>query len=153
MSVETMKIEPVTVHNVAEARQLVLNGLLDYFAELDKNMNPDLYGILQTYTQPGSLFVVGIIGNSVVATGAFYKERDKTARICRMSVAKTHRRKGLAKQILDFLEMKAIEFGFEQLVIETTVGWEKPIKLYKSHGYHVTHIAHGEVHLQKSLIY
>ncbi|MDM5155183.1 GNAT family N-acetyltransferase [Bacillus sp. DX1.1] len=147
-----MRIEPVTLDTVEEARQVIFTGFLDYFSEIDYSLNPDLHNVLQTYSEKGNMFVVGAVEKKIVCTGALYKEDEETARICRVSVLKDYRQRGLARQIVHFLEEKAYEWGYKQIVIETNLQWGKPIGLYKSLGYITTGTKDNQIHFRKHLM-
>ena len=51
--------------------------------------------------------MVGLHNNMVVCTGALTREKSSTGRIQRMSVKPSYRRAGLAKLMIQDLEVKA----------------------------------------------
>lgn len=146
-----ISIETVTQETQLEVKELILECLSEYFTELNLNLNKDLNNITKTYSDPKHLFIVGKINDEIVCTGALYKETDSVARICRMAVKKEYRRNGFAKKILIHLEQEAKVLGYETIVIETTVGWNKPIELYKAFNYEIIKQTNNELHFHKSL--
>lgn len=146
-----LNIETVTQGTQLEVKELILECLGEYFTELNLNLNQDLNEITKTYSGPRDLFIVGKINDEIVCSGALYKETDRVARLCRMAVKKEYRRKGLAKKVLIYLEEEAINLGYKNILIETSVGWSKPIQLYKDFNYEITKITDNEVHFHKSL--
>ena len=70
-----------------------------------------------------------------VGCGAFRKIDDKTVEIKRMYVKKKHRRKGVAKAILMFLERWAQLENFKICVLETGDRQQEAIQLYEKTGY------------------
>lgn len=145
-----MIIIQLTVEYEKQAREVILEGLEERFGFIDSSFNPDLKSMLTTYSQPGALFLVGILDNDVVCTGALTSEAHN-GRIQRMSVKKAYRRLGLAGQMLKVLEQQALQFKYKQLVLETNIDWDSAILFYKQNGYE-QYLNDGEcVHFFKKL--
>lgn len=79
--------------------------------------------------------VVAYHDKTPVGCGAFRKIDDKTVEIKRMYVKKKHRRKGVAKAILMFLENWAQQENFKICVLETGDRQQEAIQLYEKTGY------------------
>jgi putative acetyltransferase len=74
-------------------------------------------------------------GQQPVACGCFKEIDANTVEIKRMFVEKEWRRKGLSKLILNDLEQWAIEKGFENAILETSIHFTTARQLYESSGY------------------
>lgn len=133
----SIKIMPITRQFEEAARQLILDGLEERFGFLDHSFNPDLKNIIQNYSQGDDEFLIGLDGNRVVCTGALTRESATAGRIQRMSVRKSCRRMGLAEKMLQALEEKARQAGYEELVLETNNEWHSAVEFYKKMGYQV----------------
>ena len=79
--------------------------------------------------------VIANIDNEPVGCGAFKKHSDSEAEIKRMFVAKAHRGRRIAAQILTELETWAAEQGFTACVLETGFNQPEAIALYKRSRY------------------
>lgn len=84
---------------------------------------------------PGTVFLVATVGDAPVACGAFRRLDARTVEIKRMFVEPAHRRRGLARGILQALETEAACRGITTVRIETGAGQPEAIKLYRSAGY------------------
>ncbi|WP_110180343.1 GNAT family N-acetyltransferase [Nocardioides solisilvae] len=89
-------------------------------------------------------FYVGYLDGVPVATGAWRQVAPPpgtgpgpVAEVKRMYVAASHRRLGLARQVLAQLEEAAAAAGVRTLVLETGLRQPEAIALYESSGYHV----------------
>jgi putative acetyltransferase len=74
-------------------------------------------------------------GQQPVACGCFKEIDANTVEIKRMFVEKEWRRKGLSKLILNELEQWAMEKGFENAILETSIHFTTARQLYESSGY------------------
>lgn len=132
---QSLNIIPITDPYKEEARQLILAGLKERFGLLDPSYNLDLTNITQSYSRQGDVFLIGLHNNIVVCTGALTKEKSGIGRVQRMSVKKSYRRAGLAKSMIQALEVAAGKTGYEQVVLETNNDWHSAIKFYENRGY------------------
>ena len=73
--------------------------------------------------------------SEVVGCGAFKKFDDNTAEIKRMFVHPNHRNKGIAKFVLNELELWANDLGFTSFILETSPKLTSAIALYEKKGY------------------
>lgn len=93
------------------------------------------------FVAPHGRFFVGYLDGAPVAAGGWRRcgiERlgtDRTAEIKRMYVVDELRGHGLARAVLDHLEMTAREAGFEALVLSTGAPQVAAVGLYTSAGY------------------
>lgn len=131
------QIQPVNEQTEGKAKELVLQGFQEHFGQLDQSLNQDLNGIVKNYLQNGDVFLTGFVQNELVATGALVQETPNTGRIVRMSVLKSYRRKGFARQILMELEKEAFSKGFSRLLLETMKDWQGVIRFYRENGFQV----------------
>ena len=73
--------------------------------------------------------------SEAVGCGAFKEFDENTAEIKRMFVHPNHRNKGIAKLVLNELELCANDFGFSSYILETSPKLTSAIALYKKTGY------------------
>jgi GNAT superfamily N-acetyltransferase len=114
----------------------LLIKLLDH--ELWNELNEDM----QTYDQYNKVpdletVLILYAGDEPVACGCFKPFDNDTAEIKRMFVKKAYRGQGLSKQILQNLEQWALENGYCQAILETSIHFETAKKLYQTNGYQV----------------
>ena len=76
--------------------------------------------------------------NEPIGCGAFKEFNDDTVEIKRMYVSLSHRRKGIAREILNQLENWAVEQKYSFAVLETGQQMKEAIYLYQSSGYKIT---------------
>ncbi len=81
--------------------------------------------------------VVLYVNNQPAACGCFKKYNAHTVEIKRMFTVKEHRGKGLSKDVLAELENWAIEAGFKNALLETSVHFIPATTLYKNAGYKI----------------
>jgi GNAT superfamily N-acetyltransferase len=129
------KLIPINKEYEEESKQLILEGFLEYFGNIDQTLNPDLNNLYEIYSKKGNIFLIGLYGTQMIGTGGLLKEDEHTARIVRMSVKKAYRSRGFARTILKELEFIASVYGYKKIVLETNNEWIKPINLYKSSGF------------------
>ncbi|MFB6189798.1 MAG: GNAT family N-acetyltransferase [Halapricum sp.] len=112
------------------------------------NMYADLDDIESEYLESGGEFLVGFEGDRLVATGAF-KSVDGTAFLKRIRVDPAYQREGYGTRILDELERRADEAGYDETIIDE-MGLNEPAQAFlESHGYEVTERA---MHLGNELV-
>ena len=79
--------------------------------------------------------VVAELDGQPVGCGCFRRREDGAIEIKRMFVADAYRRRGIAAQILDALEMWARELGHATVLLETGTRQDEAIALYGKLGY------------------
>jgi len=119
----------------ADFQLLILH--LDH--ELWNELNEDQYTYDQ-YNKVSDLNTVIVIyeNGRPVAIGCFKKYNDDTVEIKRMFVEKEYRGKGFSKLVLKELENWAIESGFHNAILETSVHFKAARSLYMNAGYTIT---------------
>ncbi|WP_435365141.1 GNAT family N-acetyltransferase [Haloarchaeobius sp. DYHT-AS-18] len=106
----------------------------------------DLEAIESTYIDAGGEFLVGEVGERIVAMGAILPTEgyltefiddlpDTAATVKRMRVDPAHQRQGYGGQILTALERRARDLGFTELLLDTSPKQEGAQRLYESHGF------------------
>ena len=98
----------------------------------------DLHRVEGVYRAAGGEFLVGVIGERIVAMGALQPLSDRCAEIKRMRVDPGLQRRGLGRQMLRALEQCATKRGFVVIVLETTAGQTAARSLYTGSGYQET---------------
>jgi putative acetyltransferase len=142
-------LQPFQPADQAEAKALILAGLVDHWGWLDPTLNPDLNDIVSTYA--GALFLVARCDGRLVGTGALVPRQDGSAEVVRMSVASDFRRRGLGRTILARLVQHARESGIRRVVLETTQTWSEVVAFYLQFGFHITHYQDGDVYFALDL--
>ena len=149
LAMPDLMISTFTPFDQDDAKALILSGLIEHWGTPDYSLNPDLNDIATSYA--GQVFLVARLERELVGTGALIFERQNAGRIVRMSVAKAHRRAGIASRVLTTLVTHAQSRGYDTLVLETTETWHDAIAFYLRHGFRPTHHANGEAHFVKQL--
>ncbi|MHA1746624.1 MAG: GNAT family N-acetyltransferase [Promethearchaeota archaeon] len=147
-------IEQVSPRTVPLARTLILEGLQERVGILIPGMNPDLDDILSFYSGADHLFLIGYLQDSpekLICTGALVGETKSSARIVRVSVQKRYRRNKIAGAIVRALESHAKNNQINEILLETTDGWDSAILFYLSLGYQIYTHSDGNCHMKKRL--
>ncbi len=79
--------------------------------------------------------VVAYSGEIPVACGAIKEFDAETMEVKRMFTADDHRGKGLARQVLNELEIWALELGYSKCILETGKRLPDAVRLYQKNGY------------------
>ena len=126
--------------------QLHEKAMRDVGAFDDGQTDSDLDTIQETYLQNRGEFLVGTLDTKIIAMGAFRPATEymsefladidaSTATIKRMRVAPSFQRRGYGRQILNELERRACERGFDELVLDTTETQHGSQRFYETHGF------------------
>lgn len=139
------RFEPGDGERVRELDERALREVNAYVddPEVVQQMHPDdketfdedLYDIPGKYLADGGEFLVGLVDGEIVAMGALEREDDSRARLTRMRVEPEFQRQGFGQAILDELEVRATELGFEELLLDTTARQETARAFYETNGY------------------
>lgn len=113
------------------ARALILTGLGEHFGLIDETLNPDLDDINANYVLSGHPFLLAEHQQKIVGTGALLIQSEANGELVRISTASTYRRLGIARTICEQLIQHARQQGLRRLIVETTPGWDDPIRLYQ----------------------
>ena len=138
----TLAIERFRPEDQSAVRALILAGLGEHWGLIDAELNPDLDDIGATYGDGDD-------------PGRERRRRDRRRRhprargirrgeVKRMSVAREHRRAGVASAMLRELVAVARHRGSRALILETTATWTDAIQFYESFGFTFTHQEDGE---------
>ena len=146
---QNITIMPFKTAYQAEVKNLILAGLVEHWGTLDPSKNPDLDDISASYAN--GLFLVVLLNEKVIGTGAMIPKDNYTAEIVRMSVAAPMRRKGIGKAILTQLCAHARSIGCRRVILETTDSWHEVIAFYKRYGFQITHYLDGDVYFVLNL--
>lgn len=117
-------------------RHLILDGLRERWGdEFDASMNPDLEDLASSYLERGADIVVWEEVGCLVATGLLLQDEGDAGRILRMSVAATHRRRGLGRRIIDELIARARYRKMSEVRVLTDTPWSSAVELYRACGF------------------
>ena len=92
MKTKQLRITPFSPLHQQKTRRLILGDLGEHWGWIDEQINTDLVDIKASYASGD--FVLGWLGETLVATGALIPEDGHSRRIVRMSVFKQFRRQG-----------------------------------------------------------
>lgn len=146
MQTEISRLEAAD-HDVV--RDLILSGLEERWGFLNRELNPDLRDLFETFSSGAIL--VAKRGGRVVGAGGYVLLDASTAEIRRMSVDRHARRTGIGRRILDALLGEARNAGCSLAVLETTETWLDAIEFYLRNGFRETRRAAGEAWLERRL--
>lgn len=135
--------------NQEDAKGLILEGLIEHWGFLDESLNPDLDDIATTYAD--GIFLIAWQGDKLIGTGAFKPHSARQVEIVRMSVNKSLRRQGIGRKILAELCQRAVDAGYEEVILETTETWQDVIDFYLDYGFETTHHQDGDVYFKMKL--
>ena len=137
--------------DVPHLRELNETALRQVNAYAEGVTDGDLGQIAETYLDSGGEFLVGEIDGKIVAMGAlkpvepddekcFAANRlepgeGPAAEVTRMRVDTEHQQQGYGTRMLEALESRAHELGFEVLVLDTTRRQVGARRLYENFGY------------------
>lgn len=125
-----------TPHDQDAVEELVLDGLRERWGDsFDTSYNPDLADIDGHYLAKGAEVLVVEVDAQIVAAGALVLEGRDRGRVVRMSVAASHRRRGLARTVVEELIRRARERGLSELHVSTDTPWISAVALYRSCGF------------------
>jgi GNAT superfamily N-acetyltransferase len=144
-----LKIRPFKVDDQDPVRELILSGLEERWGILDLSQNSDLADIADTYRD--GVFLVGMIDEEIVGTGAFLPEKESVCRIVRMSTRKDLRNQGIGTQVLEQLVSIAKSQGYELIALETTATWQDAVNFYLKRGFRSQGIKGGDHHFVRSI--
>ena len=130
----------------SQCRAVILEGLAEHFGFIDESRNPDLNDIQGSYLAVGNDFYVALVGGQVVGTVGLLFEPGR-ARIVRMSVAKLHRKQGIATALLNKCMAAARKGGLPELVAFTEPHWSDAVGFYTASGFKQLGMDEEDIHL------
>ncbi len=95
----------------------------------------DLLNIESHYLNNNGWFVVGERDDQIVAMGAFRKINDQVAEIKRMRTLPALQGKGMGKKLLALLLGKLKEYGYTEVILETSDRQHAAEKIYTNAGF------------------
>lgn len=104
-------------------------------AKNSARLNPDLNDIDSAYINSGGEFLVGLVGDLVVAMGALKRLSDRVAEITRMRVHPRYWHLGYGEGILHSLEASATDRGYTELWLDTLPIQIAAQNLYRKNGF------------------
>jgi ribosomal protein S18 acetylase RimI-like enzyme len=104
----------------------------------------DLRDIGATYVDSGGDFLVGLAEGEVVGMGGLHRRSAGECEIRRMRVHPDFQRQGLGRLILEALEERARELGFQTVRLDTTEDQTAAQRLYETSGYREVGRRHTE---------
>jgi GNAT superfamily N-acetyltransferase len=133
-----------------ECRRVILNGLAEHFGCIDQSRNPDLDDIERSYLAAGNDFYVAECDGQIVGTAGLLFEPQR-ARIVRMSVAKSHRKQGVATALLERCVAVANDRGLPEIVAFTEPHWPDAVGFYTASGFEQFGRDDEDIHLRLPL--
>jgi GNAT superfamily N-acetyltransferase len=121
--------QPPASDLLAEMR-VELNDVYASFSRLD---NPPL--VTDELRDPGGAYLVGYEDANAIAGGGLRRLDDGVAEIKRMFVRPAARSRGVARALLDALELTAKELGYQKVRLDTGPKQIHGLALYRSAGY------------------
>lgn len=148
--INNLKIISITKEYALETKELIIDGLKEYFDHYDYRFNEDLNDILNFYTKQNNLLLIALYNDEVIATGGIIKEDSSTYRIVRVSVKKEYRRMKIGSTILKALEERVPD---KNIVLETTDTWEIAKNFYLHNNYIIKDKSDCNANFYKSSMY
>jgi ribosomal protein S18 acetylase RimI-like enzyme len=108
------------------------------YEEAFAHRDADLERVVEEYLGTNGEFLVVTHGDEdLVAMGGFQPdgEDDAAAVIRRMRVRPDRQREGLGSWVLEELESRADEAGFDRLTLDTSTEMQPAMAFYEAHGY------------------
>ncbi len=117
-------------------RELHFEGLEAVGARIgDPSLDEDLDRVEEVYLAGAGEFLVGTVGESIVAMGALKRTSGLRAEIKRMRVRPECWRRGHGQEMLSALERRAAGLGYSTLHLDTTAGQTAARRLYEKNGF------------------
>jgi len=115
----------------------------------------DLSAVDQVYLCPGGEFLIGFVGEILMAMGGFERLSETAAELRRMRIARDFQGRGYGTQLLRELERLAWQCNIRTLQLETAIRRPLTLEFYRTHGYQETgrsyYGALKTVHFSKTL--
>lgn len=141
-----------TAADQASVRDLILEGMKERWGDAyDPAFNADLDDISGTYVDRGAEVVVVEREGAVIATGTLIPDADAAGRIVRVAVARSHRRLGLGRLVVNELVRRAQARAMGEVRVLTDTPWASAVELYLSTGFIKVADDGRDVHLVRRL--
>ena len=96
----------------------------------------DLMAIEDVYLRNGGEFLLGFIGERLVAMGGFKRLSEGLAEVRRMRIARDLQGRGYGTYLLRELERRAFHSGVRVLCLDAARRRSLTLEFYRKHGYH-----------------
>lgn len=143
--IRVRRFVPADQHAV---RELVEQGLGEHFGFIDRSKNPDLKDIQRHYYEQGDLFFIAECEGTIVGTVGLLLTSEHPPRIVRMSVDRQHRRRGIARRLLQPCIESARARGASELLAFTQPEWPDAMGFYGANGFVVIGSDQEDVHFR-----
>ncbi len=128
----SLSIEPAEINS--DSGRWLLTELwaeVDHIYGNDTPSDPELAGM----DAAGAGFIIARDAGEAIGCGAIRPFTDTIAEVKRMYVVPSKRGRGIAREMMHFLEQRARENGFSAVCLETGLRQPAAIRLYESLGY------------------
>jgi len=98
----------------------------------------DLMAVEEVYLRNGGEFLVGLVGDRLVAMGGFKWLSEGLAELRRMRIAPGLQGRGYGTTLLRELERRAFQSGVRMLWLQTARQRPLTLQFYRKHGYQET---------------
>jgi GNAT superfamily N-acetyltransferase len=95
----------------------------------------DLVAVEDVYLQSRGEFLLGFIGERLIAMGGFKRLSDDVAELRRMRIARELQGRGYGTHLLRELERRAFQSGIRRLCLDTARRRASTLEFYRKHGY------------------
>ena len=95
----------------------------------------DLAAVEDAYLRDGGEFLLGFVGERLVAMGGFERQVDGVAELRRMRITRELQGRGYGTALLRELERRARRSGVRTLCLETARRRPLTLEFYRKHGY------------------
>ena len=95
----------------------------------------DLAAVEDVYLRNRGEFLLGFIGEKLIAMGGFKPLSEKSAELRRMRMARDFQGRGYGTLMLRELERKAFQSGIRTLCLDTARRRPLTLEFYRKHGY------------------
>jgi ribosomal protein S18 acetylase RimI-like enzyme len=107
----------------------------------------DLRQIEDVYLRRGE-FLVGVVGDEIIAMGALRPVGEDVGELKRVRVAESAQGEGIGEMISRALLERARQLGFSRVILDTTALQGPAQRLYKKLGFRETHRSTGRTGLE-----
>ncbi len=98
----------------------------------------DLVAVEDVYLRSRGEFLLGFLGERLVAMGGFKRLSDDSAELRRMRIARELQGQGYSTLMLRELERRALQCGIRTLCLDTARRRPLTLEFYRKHGYQQT---------------
>ncbi len=124
----------------------------DFRARLEsRGIFDDVHSHDTIYRPPAGTFLVAVVGDAIIGTGAIRRFDDQTAELRRLWLREAYQGQGigyrLTKQLLDF----ATAVGYSAVVLTTETIQTRAIAFYRHVGFTVAAVQGDDVHMRLEL--